>query len=138
VVDVGTAASVRVAVSASEASAVVGALWPDSVGVTDAVVGAAVAPLAGDLGRAVVREALPAAAPAFPVLAGRLVVVRDVARLLLVLDVVARGRAGGRTAGGLPAPNAHPSTVPLFGRVEAAPTVLYDQDPPGLACQYDQ
>jgi hypothetical protein len=70
-------------------------------------------------------------------LAGRLVVVRGAGRVV-VLDAGGRGCDGGRMAGGLPAPNAHPSTVPLFGCEEAAPTVLYDQEPPGTACQYDQ
>jgi hypothetical protein len=47
-------------------------------------------------------------------------------------------RAGGRTAGGAPAPNAHPSTDPPLGCVDDAPTVLYSHEPPGAARQYDQ
>ncbi len=37
-----------------------------------------------------------------------------------------------------PAPNAQPSTVPRAGTYVAAPWLLYDQEPPGEPCQYDQ
>jgi hypothetical protein len=137
VADVGAAASVRVAVSACDVPPVVGVGGPASVDVAGGTLAAAVARFDANPDGAVVREVLPPAAPGPLVLAGRLVVVRDVGRLVVV-EVAGRGRAGGRMAGGLPAPNAHPSTVPLFGFDDAAPTVLYDQEPPGAACQYDQ
>jgi hypothetical protein len=119
VADVGAAASVRAAVGASVLGSAdgEGAVVADAVG--DAVVVAVV--FAGAVRAGVVAlVALPPDDPAAPVLAGRLVVVRDA---LVVLEA-GRGLDGGRIAGGLPAPNAHPSTVPLFGRVEAAPSVL--------------
>lgn len=63
-------------------------------------------------------------------------VVRD-PLLVLVVDF-GLGAAGGCVLGGLPAPNAQPSTLPAFGWYEPAPVVLYTQSPPGDACQYDQ
>jgi hypothetical protein len=125
VADVGAAESVRVAVRPPEVAssdgeaAVVAASVADSVAVVAAVV------LAGAVDEGVVAvAALLPGDPAAPVLAGRLADVRDE---LVVLEVAGRGcdgRDGGRIAGGLPAPNAHPSTVPAFGCVEAAPIVL--------------
>jgi hypothetical protein len=138
VADVGTAASAPVDVGAPVPAAT------DSEPVAPAeVVLPEAGPDVGDVAvtlprlELVLEVVLPprdglAAAP----LVGPLVAVRDAGRLV-VLDVAGRGD-GGRMAGGLPAPNAHPSTVPLFGCVEAAPIVLYDQAPPGAACQYDQ
>lgn len=137
VADVGTVASEPVDVgdpppAATDAESVV---VPEVVAAeAEADVGEAAAVVRAVLLVVVVRAAEGRAAA---VLGGRLVVVRGDGRLV-VLDVAGRGRDGGRMAGGLPAPNAHPSTVPLFGREEAAPTVLYDQEPPGVACQYDQ
>jgi hypothetical protein len=134
--DVGAAASVRVAVSTFGAPVAEDDVVPAAVGaVLAAVVDDAVARVDAFVGR-VARGVLPPPVPAPTVLVGRLVDVRDVGRL--VLDFFGRDGEGGRTAGGLPAPNAHPSTVPLLGWVAAAPTVLYDQEPPGLARQYDQ
>jgi hypothetical protein len=138
VADVGTAASVRVAVSACVVPAAVGEPVPPGVPAED--VGRAVVtdPAAGEV-------ALPAAPPAVGLLVGAVVdlVVAVVGFDEVDVDVVGFGlevgfgwgAAGGRVPGGLPAPNAHPSTVPFFGCVDPAPVVLYDQEPPGLARQ---
>jgi hypothetical protein len=115
VADVGAAASVRAAVGAS----VLGSGDGEGAVVADAVGDAVV--VVGAVGAGVVAfVALPPDDPAAHVLVGRLAVVRDA----LVVLGAGRGLDGGRIAGGLPAPNAQPSTVPAFGWVEAAPTVL--------------
>jgi hypothetical protein len=119
---VAAAASVRVAVSTSvvapsvgdaEAVVVADPAVADAVDVVDVLV-------AEEVGAAVEAFVAPPVEPAAPVLVGRLADVRDA----LVVDVAGRCVDGGLIAGGLPAPNAQPSTVPAFGWVEAAPTVL--------------
>jgi hypothetical protein len=122
VADVGAAESVRVAVRPPEVASSDGeaAVVAESVADSVAVVAAVVLAGAVDEGVVAVAALLPGD-PAAPVLAGRLADVRDE---LVVLEVAGRGLDGGRIAGGLPAPNAHPSTVPLLGCVEAAPSVL--------------
>ena len=128
VADVGAAASVRVAVRAPEVASsdggaeVVADVVADVAVVVAVVlaVGAGVVRVVGVVGVV----ALPPDDPAAPVLAGRLADVRDELVVLEVADRGCDGRDGGRIAGGLPAPNAHPSTVPAFGCVEAAPIML--------------
>lgn len=48
------------------------------------------------------------------------------------------GGAGGGAEGGCPEPKDQPSTSPGAGSYDPAPTLLYCQEPPGWACQYDQ
>jgi hypothetical protein len=118
VADVGAAASVRAAVGASVLGSGdgEGAVVADAVGDAVVVVG-----VVGAVGAGVVAfVALPPDDPAAHVLVGRLAVVRDA----LVVLGAGRGLDGGRIAGGLPAPNAHPSTVPLFAPYVTAPCVL--------------
>ena len=118
--DVDSAPTVRVAdstsgVDPSDGDGAADAASVDPVEVTDAEAEAeAVAVARGD-GEAAAVEPPP---DDVAVLAGRLADVRD------ALEVAGRGADGGRMAGGLPAPNAQPSTVPAFGWVEAAPDVL--------------
>lgn len=125
VADVGAAASVRVAVRAPEVASSDGGaeVVADVVADVAVVVAVVLAVGAGVVGVVGV-VALPPDDPAAPVLAGRLADVRDELVVLEVADRGCDGRDGGRIAGGLPAPNAHPSTVPAFGCVEAAPIVL--------------
>jgi hypothetical protein len=142
VADVGTAASVRVAVRTKGVlPSVDEAVADDEDGVDVAVAFAVAFAVPAAVAAAVGR--LEGVDP--PAAAGvvRLALCPGVERVV-VDDLVEVGLGfapeadGGRVEGGLPAPNAHPSTVPGWGCVPLAPTVLYDQLPPGDARQYDQ
>lgn len=136
--DVGTAASVRLAVSACVVLASVGEPVLPGVAAEDVDPVVDPDPADGDV-------ALPAVPAAVRLVLGAGVDLVadevgfgevDVDELGFGLDVGFGWVAeGGRVPGGLPAPNAHPSTVPFFGWVDPAPVVLYDQEPPGLARQ---
>jgi hypothetical protein len=128
--DVGTAASVRAAdvlplsVVGAPASAVtlLSEALPPVAGVL-VVVPPGLVP-AG----LVPADGAPDDDPVPPLVAGRLDGVVELRCVLVLVDGFAVGfgldAAGGRMLGALPAPKAHPSTLPALGRYEPAPAVL--------------
>jgi hypothetical protein len=134
VADAGAAASARVAASVgpSPPSVAVGPGAGPAVVLPDVAVvaGGVVPPADAVVVAGVLARGRPLVAPEDPALlaAGRLDDVPE-PRCVVVLVVgreVGFGAtaAGGRVLGGLPAPNAQPSTLPAFGRKEPAPTEL--------------
>ncbi|HET8616132.1 MAG TPA: hypothetical protein VFL94_11460 [Actinomycetales bacterium] len=138
VADVGTAVSVRVDSRTGVEPASVGDPVEDGGTVEPADVAAVVAaPVTFAVDRLVLVAPPGAAAVVRPLLCDD----ADVRGTVVEDDVdgfeVGFGSAapGGATDGGFPAPKAQPSTLPAFGWVPLAPTVLYDQEPPGDARQ---